>query len=120
MTVKIEFLASNVLPSESYAKIGFILENIREDKIIVLEDKLTALEERELIAETMKIIGNDFSGIEISTLGGTGEWWKETLIKMLGGKTNGLTVIGPSDLVKQVKKDPDKIRLLAGKRKKKK
>lgn len=120
MAIKIEFLASKVLPTESYAKIDFILENIKEDKIIVLEDKLTAREEKELIAETMRTVGDGFSGIEVSTLGATGEWWKETLIKMLGGKTNGLTVVGPSDLVKQVKKDPDKIRLLAGKMKKKK
>jgi hypothetical protein len=34
------------------------------------------------------------------------------LIKLLGGKA-GLTVVGPSNLVKQIKRDPGKLRLYA-------
>jgi len=34
---------------------------------------------------------------------------------LLGGKPSGLTVVGPSTLVKQIKRDPDKLSLLTGK-----
>jgi hypothetical protein len=62
-----------------------------------------------------------FPGIEIGTLGGAvGEEsdFRARIIRMLGGRTSGMTVIGPSDLVRQIKRDPESLSLLAGERRK--
>ncbi len=108
--VKIEFVSSKTLQNlEENQKINYILSNIKKNKILVLEEPLTLKEEKELIERTMNLISKDFPGIEVSSLGG-GEGFKEALIKMLGGNI-GLTVIGPSNLVRELKKDPNKIYL---------
>lgn len=114
MDIQIEFLSTSVLADkQGKAKTEFILENIKENKIIVLEDPLTPHEEKMLIEETMKRITTKFPGIEISTLGVETDGFKTRIIKFLGGKTGGITVIGPSKLVKEVTRDPQRIKLLA-------
>jgi len=76
---------------------------------------MSAREESALIEATMKKIGKKFPGIEVSTLRErTAEGFREKLIRILGGSTGGLTVIGPSKLIKSVKKQPQQISLLAG------
>ena len=59
----------------------------------------------------MRMVGPNFPGIEISTLGGDSDGLRSVLIRMLGGKRGGLTVIGPSKLIRQIKKDPTSIHL---------
>jgi len=116
VSVRIEFLSANVLaPMSSDEKVEFILKSVRKDTILVLEESLSREEEKTLITQTMKSITADFPGIEVSTLGPGYDDLRSRLIKLLGGRVGGLTVVGPSNLVKQVKRDPDKIRLLAGK-----
>ncbi|MFH0922766.1 MAG: DUF2073 domain-containing protein [Candidatus Micrarchaeota archaeon] len=116
MSVRIEFIASSVISSmTSGEKVDFILKSVRKDTILVLEEPLSREEEKALITQTMKNITTDFPGIEVSTLGPGYDDLRSRLIKLLGGRAGGLTVVGPSNLVKQIKKDPDKIRLLAGK-----
>lgn len=114
MELKIEFIsAERLAEKEGKAKIDFILGNVREDKILVLESPLSMQEEKSLITATMKKISPEFPGIEISTLGNGSNDLRSQLIKLLGGKTGGLTVVGPSKLVKQIKRDPTSISLLA-------
>ena len=112
----IEFLSSEVLaPMSEKEKIKFILKNIKNNRILVLDESLSPQEQRTLIAETMKGVGDKFAGIEISTLGDGRNELRNLIIKLLGGRT-GLTVIGPSKLVKEIKKNPKKIQLLARER----
>ncbi|MBN2013707.1 MAG: DUF2073 domain-containing protein [Candidatus Altiarchaeota archaeon] len=121
MGIEIEFISSDALYNrEKEEKIRFILKKIKRDKILVLEESLTTLEETMLIEETMAAIDDKFRGIEISTLkekieGGI----RQKLIRMLGGRVGGLTVIGPSKLIKKLKKEPQKILLFAEKEKEK-
>jgi hypothetical protein len=96
-------------------KVDFILKSVRKDTILVLEEPLSREEEKALITQTMKNITSDFPGIEVCTLGPGYDDLRSRFIKILGGRSGGLTVVGPSNLVKQIKRDPDKIRLLAGK-----
>jgi len=116
MSIQIEFVSSNSLAGKSSnEKIKFILGIVKQDKILVLEEPLTPSEEKQLISSTMASVSKNFPGIEVCSLGdardaGT-QNLKTKLIKWLGGKTSGLTVIGPSNLVKQVKRDPGKLRL---------
>ncbi len=116
MTIEIEFISSNVLlKKESDEKIKYILDKVKKNKILVVEESMSALEESRLIEATMKQIKGKFSGIEISTLKDKGsEGIKQRLIRALGGNTGGLTVIGPSKIIRKVKKQPQSISLLAG------
>lgn len=113
--IKMEFVSSKALNDmESSARIKYLLNVIRKGYIIVLEEKLNPDEERLLIEKTMQIVDNKFTGIEISSLGMQAESWKNAIIKLLGGKTSGLTVIGPAKLIKTIKNDQNKINLMAG------
>ncbi|MBD3388422.1 MAG: DUF2073 domain-containing protein [Candidatus Altiarchaeales archaeon] len=116
MSVKLEFVSANVLAGMSRGeKMSYILDHVKEDKILVIEEGMSAVEEGELITATMELVDKKFSGIEVSTLREKSEEGiREKLIRMLGGRTGGLTVIGPSKLVRQIKKDPRHISLLAG------
>ncbi len=114
MPLQIEFISSEALkPMDQEERTEYILRNVTKNKIIVLDGMLSPIEEKSLIRETMKRIDGKFPGIEISTLG-KNEWDIRTkIIKMLGGSLGGITVIGPSKLVKQIKKQPDKLNLFA-------
>jgi hypothetical protein len=104
-------------------KIKKILGIVKEDKIIVMEGRLKKSEETELIKATMERINEKFKGIEVSVIypenrGDTfGKKIKNSLIEVLLGERQGLTVIGPATLIKEIKKDPDKIQLFAQEKK---
>jgi hypothetical protein len=118
LNIELEFIASDILDDKiGDDKMKYILDKVRENKILVMEDSLTSTEEAKLIEATMKSISEKFSGIEVSTLREKSETGiRERLIKMLGGRTGGLTVIGPSKLIKQIKREPQRISLLAERR----
>lgn len=114
--VQIEFVAARTLRSrDAEEKAKYIINAVKKErKILILEEALSREEERILYQRTMESIGKDFPGIEISSFGEELPGVRQALISMLGGKKAGLTIIGPSNLVKQIKKDPDKLRFLAG------
>jgi len=117
--IELEFISSQILDAlKGDDKMKFVLERIKENKILVVEGSLSSTEEAKLIEATMKDISDKFPGIEVSTLRDKAEsGFKERIIKMLGGKTGGLTVIGPSKLIKQIKKEPQRISIFAEKTK---
>ncbi len=104
-------------------RIKKILGIVKDEKIIVMEGRLRKSEEVELIKATMERINPKFRGIEISVIypekrGGTlGKRLKSNLAEMLLGERQGITVIGPASLIKEIKKDPDKIQLFTAERK---
>ncbi|MBU4202142.1 MAG: DUF2073 domain-containing protein [Candidatus Altiarchaeales archaeon] len=116
MSIEIEFISSEVLSNrKSDEKIEYILDRVKKNKILVVEESMSALEESKLIEATMSQIKGKFFGIEISTLKNKGlEGIRHRLIRALGGTTGGLTVIGPSKMIRKVKKQPQSISLLAG------
>ncbi len=114
MTLQIEFISSDALrPLDSRGRTEYILKSVKKNRIVVLDGMLSPLEEKNLIQETMKKIDGEFPGIEVSTLGRSDDDLKTRLIRMLGGSLGGLTVIGPSKIVKEIKKDPNRLNLLA-------
>lgn len=116
MSVQIEFLSAKSLQGKnSQDKLSAILASVKKDKIVVLENPLSREEEKTLIEKTMQQVSDKFSGIEISSFGEQKEDLRASLIRLLGGKTGGFTVIGPANLVKQIKRDPEKLNLFAGK-----
>jgi len=114
--IQIEFLSSQALSGKQpKQKLSSILDLVKKGKIVVLEEPLSATEEAELISSTMSSIGSKFSGIEISRLGESAEGIRAAAIQLLGGKTAGLTIVGPSSLVRQIKRNPGKLSVFAGK-----
>ena len=102
----------------SVGRIRKLLDVAKENKIALLQGRLKKEEEAELIKATMEEVNKDFKGIELAVLdpteeqtGGLGAIRKGFLNMMLGDR-QGLTVIGPANVVKQIKQDPTKIELL--------
>ena len=89
-------------------KLKFILKEVKKGRILVLENGLSPIEQTSLIEKTMKEIEEDtFIGVEME---GYGEDAPSFIQKLLGIKNRGrLTMIGPADLVKTVRKDNNMI-----------
>jgi len=104
------------LPSQK--RIKKLLSIVKENKILLLEGRLKKQEETELIKKTMEQIDDNFKGIELGVIYPDKKdadlffRLKKALINMLLGDRNGLTIIGPASIVKEIKQDPDKIQLL--------
>jgi hypothetical protein len=97
-------------------RLRFILDEVRNGKILVLEQGLTSIEQATLIEQTMKEIEQDtFIGIEMN---GYGEDKPSFIQRILGVmKKPRMTVIGPADLLKTISKDNQIIQtmIIAGK-----
>ena len=107
---KLEELSSN-------EKLDFILKEVQKGKVLVLEQGLTSMEQTSLIEHTMREIEQDtFIGIEME---GYSEDKPTFLQKFLGKmKKPRMTVIGPADLLKTIRKDNNMIqtKIIPGKR----
>ena len=114
MTKKDDGIAFNLISRQklgeltSDEKLKFILKEVKNGKILVLEQGLTPVEQANLIERTMKEIEHDtFIGVEM-------EGYSEdrpSFLQKLFGMTNRprLTLIGPANLLKMIKKDNDMI-----------
>ena len=114
---EIEGLGSN-------ERIKKLLGLVKDERIVVLEGRLRKEEEAELIRKTMEEISERFKGIELSVIypdkrkGTFGKTIKSNIADMLLGQRQGLTILGPASLIKEIRKDPDKIQLFTQERKK--
>src|SRR3989338_1900677 len=107
----------------SLGRIRKLLNIAKQDKIVLLQGRLKTEEEAELIKTTMEEINKDFRGIELAVINpdkdSTGmQKLRYGFFNMLLGNRQGLTIIGPATVVKQIKKDPTKIELLMEKTRK--
>jgi len=99
-------------------KIRKLLTIAKSNKIVLLQGRLSREEEAELIKTTMEEIDKKFKGIELAVINPVQDSddgfqrLKAGLLNMLLGQSQGLTIIGPSSIVKSIKKDPNKIELL--------
>jgi hypothetical protein len=112
---------------ESGKRLKKLLKLVKEDKIVLMEGRLKKEEEAELIKITMEEINNKFKGIELAVVypedeetAGFGKKAKKMFYNLMLGERRGFTVIGPATIVKEIKKDPNKIQLLTQESKKKK
>jgi hypothetical protein len=112
--VQIDFLSAERMDRlTAMEKIRLILDDVREGNIVVLEKGLAPDEQSKLIEVTMMEIKPDgFSGIELETYpmkGGDG--FGSFFSRLVGKKSESrLTVIGPANQLKTIKKDEDLIR----------
>ncbi|MBC8501122.1 MAG: DUF2073 domain-containing protein [Nanoarchaeota archaeon] len=103
---------------DSIKRINKILKLVKDEKIVLLEGKLKSHEEAELISKTMEEVDGKFKGIELSVINpestDTKDIWQKLrtlFIKLLLGNREGFTIIGPATIIKEIKKDPEKIQL---------
>mgnify|MGYP001604469690 CR=1 FL=1 len=111
-----QFLSYNEIGNiESNERIKRILKIVKENKILLLEGRMNELEQTMLIQKTMREINKKFQGIEIATFEGkAGNAFVNmlnSLERMIFGDKSGFTIIGPASIVKEIKKDPNKIEL---------
>ena len=109
----------------SARRVKKLLDIVKENKIVLLEGKLTKQEEADLIAIAMEEVNNKFKGIELAVIDKESKQqdalkkMKNTLMNFMLGDRKGFTIIGPATLVKEIKKNPDKIELLTKEAKRK-
>ena len=100
-------------------RITKLLRHVRENKIVLVEGKLDSEEEALLIQRTMEEINRSFKGVEICSIDNNTnsdliKRLRMALARMLMGNRGGFTVIGPASIVREIRKDPNKIEVLTG------
>lgn len=110
--LKMDFLSSNALKNvSSMEKIYMIIDKVKEGDIVIIEGGLTPSEEAELIETTMREIDiEEFVGIDVHTL----EKDKSSFFGMSKKKVIGITIIGPANIMKTVKKQSNFLSMVAG------
>jgi len=98
----------------SLGRIRKLLNIAKQNKIVLLQGRLQKEEEAELIKVTMEEINKDFKGIELAVLEqqqSQGFSIKRMMTNVLLGDQQGLTIIGPANIVSEIRKDPSKIEI---------
>lgn len=102
--------ADRIKDMNTTEKIRFILDDVREGKVVILESGLTPEEESKLIEATMREINpDDFSGIEIESYPKHGS---SGILKRLFSSDPKLTIVGPANRVETLHKEEDLISTL--------
>lgn len=110
----------------SIGRIRKLLNLTKEDKLVLLQGKLKKEEEVELIKATMEEINREFKGIELAVMDSTSNnltginKLKNDLLNAVLGNRQGLTVIGPANIVKKIKQDPNNLQVIIEDSKKRK
>ena len=114
----LQFVPYSEIESLSSAeRINRLLKLVKEEKIVLMQGRLKPEEESGLIQKTMETIKKEFKGIEICTIYPEESKRqlfgkiKSEMIKLLVGNRDGITIIGPASIVKEIRKDPNKIML---------
>ena len=109
--VNIDLISREMLGSMGgYEKVRFVLDKVKNGKILVLETGLNSFEETQLIETTMSEIDHDrFIGIEMQSYENKNE---NIFVRLLRKNRTRMEVIGPADLLKTVYKDGDIIQTI--------
>jgi len=109
---------SEIEDLSSLGRIKKLLSMAKENKIVMLQGRLKKEEEAELIKTTMEEINREFKGIELYVLhpsAKSDDFIKKTKDKFFSfilKDREGLTIIGPASVVKEIRRDPTRIELL--------
>ncbi len=125
MSLTLQFIPySRIEDLTSYQRIDLLLDLVKNDQILVLEGRLRSEEEAELIQQTMASIDKKFTGIELSVVypeKKNVDFFRrlhQQLVNIILGDRRGLTIIGPANIVKEIKQDPEKIQLFTKEKRK--
>jgi len=115
---KVQILSYDLMSNlKSFEKISKILNIVMAGDIVMLEGRISYADETELISSALKNVSGKFSGIEVAYLDKNNyssilDKFKNSIIKLLAKDRIGITVIGPSKLIKEIKMDPNKLEIL--------
>ncbi|MEK6922193.1 MAG: DUF2073 domain-containing protein [Nanoarchaeota archaeon] len=102
---------------EIEAKITHLLDIVKDKSIVLMEGRLKPEEEAALIQRTMQEINKKFRGVELCTIFPEDKnlaffkKFKKNFASMILGNREGLTIIGPASVIKEIRRDPNKIQL---------
>ena len=120
MALTIQFVPYHEIEDLGSARrVKKLIDLVKENKIVLLQGRLKKEEETDLIAITMEEIGDKFKGIELAVINPESkeqDFLKKARNNFFGfllGDRQGFTIIGPATVVKEIKKDPNKIELYA-------
>lgn len=109
----IQFIPYNQIAYlESDEKIRKLLKEVRLNKIVLMQGRLNPGEETNLIQQTMEVIDETFRGVEICTVYPEAKDALGKLRTFFLGSREGVTVIGPASIVKEIRRNPNRIELL--------
>ena len=109
---------SEIEPLSSNRRIAKLLTGVKKNKIVLMQGRLKPEEEAALIQKTMEEVSKEFRGIELCTINqekknkDNFQQLEQLFTKWLVGDRDSLTIIGPANIVKEIKRNPDKIELL--------
>ncbi len=126
MAKKIKGLTIQFLPYaqierlDSSERIKKLLQIILKGKVIILQGRLKADEETRLIEDTMALVGaiKGFKGIELEVISPESKGTpimsklKHGIANILVGQMDALTIIGPASIIKEMKKEPQKLEIM--------
>lgn len=113
--VKIEFLSRVSLQNKTFdEKLDLIMDNVKDENILVLEEALSPEEKAELIEKSMEESNEDFPGIEFSGFDSQ-DGWVEKILGMVTGQKNkeGLLIVGSAQVMEKIEENKDAISLMA-------
>ena len=118
MALTLQFVPFNEISDLGSARrVKMLIDIVKENKIVLLEGRLKKEEETDLIEIAMEEINSKFKGIELAVIDpekkntGLLKGMKNGLLNVMLGDRQGFTVIGPATIIKEIKKDPNKIEL---------
>ena len=118
MGIGVQILSYSTIKNlDTDKKVKKIIKIIQEGKIVMLEGRLEPKEEYEITKSALKKVNDDFSGIEIGFLSSDSsnnfvEKIKNKILELIAKNRFGITVIGPSKIIKEIKMDPNKLEVL--------
>lgn len=117
--VTIEFLSKEKLNSVEFEeKLDLVLEKVRNNAVLVLEESWTPSEKRELIKTSMEEVDDDFPGVEFMGLNSEntrlGKARNFVYDKFLNEDyRRGITIVGNSRVMEKIKEEKDTVSFLA-------
>src|SRR3989344_4378600 len=102
---------TEIEPLSGIGRIRKLLSIAKQNKIVLMQGRLRQEEEAELIKTTGEEINKEFKGIELAVINPSEtakdgfQKFKYDILGLVLGDTQGLTIIGPSSIVKKIKND---------------
>lgn len=117
--VTIEFLSKEKLNAEDFEeKLELVLEKVKDDAVLVLEESWKPDEKRELIQTSMEEIDDDFPGVEFMGLDSSSSALDKAR-NMIYSRVlkdeyrRGITIVGNSRVMEKIKEERDSVSFLA-------
>ena len=102
---------------KSEQRISKLLGIVKKNNVVLMQGRLKPEEETMLIQKTMEEISREFKGVEICTIFPEAKNMKFSkklkteMLKFVLGHRDGITIIGPASVIKEIRRDPNKIQL---------